>query len=160
MGDRESAAARASAYRADSKAAQQRMLEALTQLGGVALLLLTGSGRATLCAAPVERAERTMADARRHLRAASPPDNAAHHHRHLSRAAAALERAIAQAFACMSMRGGRDEQDRLSTLLRAASDELQRAGRIVPGFETVDLREACCAWHRAAPAARFSATAC
>lgn len=120
--------------------------EAVIQLAAFALYRATRTRALALDITPLDRARDTLGDHTAGLAALRAPDPAAHHHHHLMGAATALERALAAGYATGT---GAD------TLFFAAVEEAERhiraAGRLLPGFEMVDLTQACCAMH--APAA-------
>jgi hypothetical protein len=115
------------------------------QLSG--LLILAASGARSAQGHPIfamiEEAAEALEGAMAALR---PTEAAAHHHRHLRRAARAVARAVS-----LAARGlhKQDEarMDAMVAALRAANQELQWATAALPGFAVVDLRQACCAMH-------------
>jgi hypothetical protein len=129
------------AYVADAAPPCRELQRALTQLAAFLLKRLTGR-RATVDLGPVEAARAALREGNAALAAIRVPAAAAHHHRHLAGARDALEAALGHAL----RRGGLDE-DGFFGALEEAERHLKAAQRIVPGFEPVDLAQACCAAH-------------
>lgn len=80
------------------------------------------------------------------LEALRVPGQAAHHHHHLAQATRTIERACVLV---ASPKVWTDEAARreLAAAVRTAADHLRFASRAMPGFEMVDLNQACCAAH-------------
>jgi hypothetical protein len=130
----------------------------MAQLAGFALLLATRRSRPSLQPPPIDLAEARAAEAAEMLRGLRPPGEAAHHFHHLAAAADAVGRAVRGALACSTARSDENDRDELLRALGAAAAHLRVTARLLPGFELVDLRQACCAAH-AAPAALSCADA-
>lgn len=147
-------------YMAACGEVQARIRDVLTQLAGFAFLLATRRGRPVPGAGPLDLARVEAAEVAERLATLRPTDEAAHHFHHLSSAAEALGRSIRLGYACLS--AGADEADRsaFTAALRAATEHLRATGRILPGFELVDLRQACCAAHMPPPASSPAALSC
>jgi hypothetical protein len=124
-----------------AKPVQEGLQGVLTRLAGFHLLGLTSKGRLRIDPTPVEGAGRSLARWREELRRLRVPSAAAHHFFHMEAAAAALEQA--------AMR----EEDTVFEALEQAEMNLRAASRSLPGFERVDLTQACCAAHAAVTAA-------
>jgi hypothetical protein len=146
------------AYMAACGEVQIRLRDVLTQLAGFALLLATRRSRPSLQPPPIDVAEARAAEAAEMLHGLRPPGEAAHHFHHLAAAADAVGRAVRGALACSTARSDENDRDELLRALRAAAAHLHVTARLLPGFELVDLRQACCAAH-AAPAALSCADA-
>lgn len=131
---------------------QTRQRDVLTQLAGFALLMATRRARPPLCPGPLDSAAARAAEAQAMLRALRPPGEAAHHFHHLATAGDALGRAIRLAYRCLRPSSDDRDRDELMRALRTATDHLRTTARLLPGFELVDLRQACCAAHAPAPA--------
>jgi hypothetical protein len=86
-----------------------------------------------------------LADARASLSEAAVPERAAHFHHHLSQAVALLDGAWR---ATEDQRAGLVAAGDPLPQLQAAWEEIKFASRAMPGFETVDFRNSCCAMHR------------
>ena len=112
---------------------------------------IAGSG-AIIDYEPVEAARERICEAAEGLRGLGSPTSAAHHRGHLVAALVALESALAAALSTSDRDG-----DALFHFVEEAERHLRAVGRTTPGFETVDLRQACCAMHGGAAAfdARF-----
>jgi len=131
---------------------QARIRDVLTQLAGFAFLLATRRGRSAPPAGPLDLARTEAAALAEELAALRPPGEAAHHFHHLSAAAEALGRSVRLGYACLAAGAGEVDRDGLTAALRAATDHLRATARLLPGFELVDLRQACCAAHLPPPA--------
>lgn len=86
-----------------------------------------------------------LAEARATIAEAAPPARAAHFHHHLGSAVEALEAAWR---ASDAKRAGLLSAGDPLPPLQAAWREITFASRAMPGFETVDFRNSCCAVHR------------
>ena len=127
--------------------------EALIQISGYALLRATSPARAAVDISPLDRARTAMTEPVAGIAALRAPAAAAHHHYHLKAAATSLERALAAGY---STRTGAD--DGFFAAVETAERHIRTAGRLLPGFEIVDLTQACCAMHAAVdPTARQTA---
>lgn len=125
----------------------QQLQQVLTQAAGYALLVMTRGHRVALLDAPVAGAERALAQVRVGLGGIRVPARARHHHHHMFSAVEAVGRSLQALLGCL--RPGADDRLRaeLTRALRAATDHLRAASRLLPGFEMVDLSQACCAVH-------------
>lgn len=134
-------------YMGDCRALQEQLHQILTQMSGFTLLLLTRRVGSSLCAGPLDIADQRMKAVRQQFRALKPVGDAAHHFHHLGEATDAIERCIGIGNRCLT--AGSDEKDRddLTRMLRLALEHLRSTARLLPGFEMVDLRQACCAAH-------------
>lgn len=133
-------------------AVQARIRDVLTQLAGFAFLLVTRPGRSAPPAGQLDLARAEAAALAEELAALRPPGEAAHHFHHVSAAAEALGRSVRLGYACLAAGAGEADRDALMAALRAATDHLRATARLLPGFELVDLRQACCAAHLPPPA--------
>ena len=81
------------------------------------------------------------------------PTSAVHHRGHLVAALTALESALATALSATDQ-----DADALFHFVEEAERRLRTVGRTTPGFDTVDLRQACYAMHGGVAAfeARFA----
>lgn len=140
-------AARTLKYVGECRTIQEQMHQILTQMSGLALLLLTRRTGISLCAGPLQLADERMKAMREQFRAIRAPGDAAHHYHHLGEAAEALERSVAIAYRCLRAGADARERDDLTYVLRAALEHLKATSRLLPGFEMVDLSQACCAAH-------------
>lgn len=146
-------------YIADSGEVQDRFRQILTQLAGFALLVATRRAERSVWSGPLDIAENRTADAIERLRALRPPGAARHHFHHLASAGEAIDRSLAAAHACLTARAGEADRDDLMRTLRTATEHLRATTRLLPGFEIVDLSQACCAVHAEAPALSCAAIA-
>jgi hypothetical protein len=133
------------------QAPHQRFNQLLTQAAGYALLVVTRGKAGALLDAPVTIARDALGDARDDLRAVRVPSGARHHHFHLSAAATAIERSLDLLTICLRPAADDHARAALTQALRAATDHLRATTRLLPGFEMVDLSQACCAAHAPAP---------
>jgi len=134
-------------YMAASGDVQTHFRDVLTQLAGFALLLTTRRAMPSVCPGPLDSAAGRAAEALEMLHALRPPSEAAHHFHHLAAAGDALGRSVGVAYGCLTAASDDGERDEFMRALRAATDHLRTTARLLPGFELVDLRQACCAAH-------------
>lgn len=135
------------AYMSAAEPVQRQLQQVLTQAAGYALMIMTRGRRAVLLDAPVTEARHSLACAAAALDDLRVPDPARHHHHHLAAAAATVGRSLDALVGCL--RPGADDPARaaLTRDLRIATDHLRATARLLPGFEMVDLSQACCAAH-------------
>lgn len=138
-------------YLAQARQAHDELRATLTQVAGYALLLMTSPGRPALAEAAIRGAETSAARVREQIRALIAPQPAAHHHHHLHGASDSLSQACTAALVCATPGATDGERDALMAALQASVEHLRAVARLVPGFETVNFGQACCALH--APAA-------
>ena len=114
----------------------------VTQLGGLLLLDATSQRGRAMDHPMLERARSEFREVGEAIAALQPDARAAHHYRHLQRAAQQIE----AGFTAVDRRlmGRLDASDPLP-VLQAAARELDTVTRLLPGFETVKLDECCCA---------------
>lgn len=74
-----------------------------------------------------------------------PTPRVEHFHFHLQRGLDDLRMAFAATDAELAGKAGADP----FAVLRAAWSHMEAASRALPGFETVDFKQSCCAWHQA-----------
>ena len=129
-------------YVLEAKPLHEPLRRALIQLSGFLLKRLTAERNSVVDFEPIEAARTGVGEAAEGLRSLRAPFAAAHHHLHLEGAAAALERGLAAALLRHDPNG-----DALFHLLEEAERHLRAASRALPGFEPVDLTQACCAAH-------------
>lgn len=128
-------------YALEAKPAHETLRRALLQLSGLLLKRLTHKG-GFVDVAPAEAARASLEEAADSLRTLPAPAAAVHNRFHLLGAAAALERGVAAAMSRADPAG-----ETLFHWLDEAERHLRAAGRALPGFESVDLTQACCAAH-------------
>lgn len=128
---------------------QEVYRDILVQLSAFSLLLMTRRPERSVWAGSLDAVEAQAGEARERMRALRPPAEARHQFHHLSAAADAIERAAGLAHACLTVRADDADRGALLHALRAATHHLRATGRLLPGFELVDLGQACCAAHAA-----------
>jgi hypothetical protein len=133
-------------YVARARPVQQLISDTLTQVAGVALLLMTSTRSVSLAEGSLAGAHDSALRAVEEVRALATPDIAAHHHHHMSAAATTLVQACAATLDCLRADAS-EHRDALVSALRASSDHLRSTARLLPGFELVDFGQACCAAH-------------
>lgn len=130
------------AYVTAARLAFDSLRQAAGQLAGI--LVLTATSRRALCGHPIlSVAQGLCKEAAESIRALSVSAAGRHHHRHLSRAAAYIERALAAASQPLRQEMTEDF-DRVLHPLRAGYRELQWAAGALPGFEIVAFQQGCC----------------
>ncbi len=115
-----------------------------SQLAGLMVLAASGASTATIDHPMVAVATERWRAARDETRALRPSPQAAHHHRHLVRAAERIGEVLA------ALREAGTFKSRIATplpLLRGAWQEILHTANALPGFRTLDLEQACCAAH-------------
>ena len=120
--------------------------QAAAQLAGVLVLAAAGSRSAVPDHPMLGLARHACDGARDAIRSAAVPAQSAHHHRHLTRAAAWIGRALEQARST-TRPGGVLDVDGTLPLLRHGWQELHWATGALPGFEIIAFDQACCAHH-------------
>lgn len=138
-------------YVVEARPAHDAIRRALIQMSAFLLKRLTVGRGGIVDFEPLEAARAGFAEAVDSLRSLPAPLAAAHHRMHLEGAASALERALAATLSRADPDGRA-----LFPLLEDAERHWRAASRALPGFETVDLSQACCAAHiqQAAPTLR------
>lgn len=121
----------------------------LTQAAGYSLLVLTLGGRVALADVPVIAARGALATVRSQLDGVRVPVSARQHHDHVSAASVAIHRALGFLETCLHSSADDDARGELTRALRIATDHLRVGTKLLPGFELVDLSQACCAAHAA-----------
>lgn len=118
-----------------------------TQLAGFALLHALGSGRESLQDAPVKMARTALEDAEDALRSLRPTAAASHYHHHLMQACRALAAALDAEGEYLIAARRTALAAASEPALKRAVEHLRHASAALPGFEIVDLGQACCAFH-------------
>jgi hypothetical protein len=134
-------------YSEAARAAQDLINRTLTQVSGFTLLLLTSDRSPAMADGALASAAEAAAQALAMARTISVPGTAAHHHHHLVEAATALSEACRLGRQCLRAGDREVERDALTKMIRTASDHLRLTARLLPGFELIDLGQACCAAH-------------
>lgn len=119
----------------------------LTQAAGFSLPVVTPGRPLPMLDGPVALARSALLPVRDQLDALPVPPQARHHHLHLTAAADALARSLDLLTRCLRANADDAARAALVRSLRAATDHLRAAARLLPGFEMVDLNQACCAAH-------------
>ena len=130
-------------YVSEAEPLDDLLRRGLIQLSGFLLKRTIAARHAIVDYGPVEGACERVREAAEGMRSLRAPISAAHHRAHLMAALAALENALAAALSKTDPDG-----DALFHFVQEAERHLRIVGRATPGFETVDLRQACCALHR------------
>jgi hypothetical protein len=129
-------------YISEAQPLHDLLRRGLIQLSGFLLKRTIAGSRAIVDYEPVEGARRHICEAAEGLRSLRAPTGAIHHRGHLRAALVALESALAAALSKTDENG-----DALFHFVQEAERHLRTVGRATPGFETVDLKQACCAMH-------------
>jgi hypothetical protein len=137
----------------------ERLQRILTQAAGHSLLVMGRDKSPALLDAPVVAARDALAAACAGLGEVRVPPAARQHHRHTAAASAAIGHALDRLSACLSPAADDRARHELTRMLRAASDHLKAATRLLPGFGLVDLSQACYAPHAAELAGETSEAA-
>jgi hypothetical protein len=139
-------------YMCEAEPLHDLLRRGLIQLSAHLLKRTIAGSRAIVDTEPVEVARERIREAAEGLRSLGSPTSSAHHRGHLVAALGALESALAAALSTTDRNG-----DALFHFVEEAERHLRAVGRATPGFEAVDLRQACCALHGgAAFEARFA----
>jgi len=132
------------AYILENQKCFEDLKQVASQLAGLLVLAAAGSKSALPEHPMLEAAQQLFREAADALRRARPTPRAQPHHRHLKQAAGAIGRALNAAVRCFRPLGGGLDIDPILLPLRAGYEELERAARALPGFETVAYDRACC----------------
>lgn len=139
-------------YMCEAEPLHDLLRRGLIQLSGFLLKRTIAGPCSIVDREPVEAARERIREAAEGLSSLRSPAGAAHHRSHLGGALAALEGALAAALSTTDRKG-----DALFHFVEEAERHLRAMGRMTPGFEIVDLRQACCAMQGpAAFEARFA----
>ena len=137
-------------YLETARPVQEGFKQVLTQLAGCSLLVMTRSGPATRPDAAMRLARAAADNAHEQLRALRVPAEAAHHFHHLRQLSEAIGWAFRALGSCTEPQASDADRDELTLALKTATRHLRATAAILPGFETVDFGQACCAVHHAA----------
>jgi hypothetical protein len=133
-------------YLSEAQPVHDLLRRGLIQLSGFLLKRTIAGPRAIVDYEPVEAARERIHEAAEGLRSL----RAVHHRSHLHAALVALESALSAAQSKTDENG-----DALFYFVQESERHLRAVGRATPGFEAVDLKQACCAMHGVG--ARFEA---
>jgi hypothetical protein len=122
------------------------------QLAGLLVLAAAGGRSAAPDHPLLETAERLFQEAVDGLRAAPVPLRARPHHDAVMQGVAAVRRALDAAQRSLGSPGHAADIDPILIPLQTGYAHLQRAARVLPGFEMVAFDQGCCGAHRAAAA--------
>ncbi len=125
----------------------EQLRQLLTQVAGYSLVVMGRDKPPVFLDGPVAQARDAFAPLRAALAAVRVPERARHHHRHMVLASEALQRSLDCLTVCLGRRADDPARDMLSRTLKATAGHLRFATRALPGFEMVDLSQACCAFH-------------
>jgi hypothetical protein len=134
-------------YMCEAQPLHDLLRRGLIQLSAFLLTRTIAGSRALVDYAPIDAARGPIREAAEGLRSLRAPTGAAHHKHHMIAALAALENGLAAALSATDRDG-----DALLRFTEEAARHLRVVGRSAPGFEAVDLQQACCAMHGAAAA--------
>jgi hypothetical protein len=131
-------------YISNAKSAFDDLRQIVSQLAGLLLLSKTigRSGFADLSL--LARAKELFAEAGERIETLRPGARSRHHDRHLRNA---VELVGSLLMAIDRARLKTAAPDHALSILKAAWQELVHASNALPGFETVDLSQSCCASH-------------
>lgn len=141
-------------YLSAARPVHDELRRTLTQVAGYALMLMTSNGRPTHTEAAILNAEATAAKVADGVRGLQVPFLAAHHHHHLRCASEGLTHACTAALTCTGPGVAERERDDLVRALQSTVENLRAVSRLIPGFETVNFGQACCAVHASAGVGR------
>ena len=130
-----------------ARPAQVRLQQVLTQIAGYSLSLMTSKKRSMHPEGALVSARAALKEVREQLAALKPPSAAAHHYHHLKSARDATRIAFGQAMICTRADATEGERQTLVQALHAANEHVRMTARLLPGFETIDFSQACCAFH-------------
>lgn len=131
---------------------QVSLQQVLTQVAGYSLMLMINDKPASRPEGAILIAQAAAKDASEQLQLLAIPASAAHHHHHLLQASEATRWAFVAAQQCAAPEASEGERETLVRALQTASEHLRTTARLLPGFETVDFGQACCAIHAQAAA--------
>jgi hypothetical protein len=117
----------------------------LRQVAGLSLLIMSRRAAALAMDAPLVLAREAYRSASDALAVAFVPSQAWHHHHHMLGASLALRRVFDLVDVCLCLAADDADRADLVAALQHALHHLRAASRSLPGFEMVDLRQACCA---------------
>jgi hypothetical protein len=129
-------------YMCEAEPLHDLLRRGLIQLAGFLLKRTIAGSGAIVDYEPLEDARERIREAAEGVKSLRAPNEVAHHRGHLGEALAALESALAAAVSTADKDG-----DALFHFVEEAERHLKAVGRTTPGFEAVDLRQACCAMH-------------
>ncbi len=127
-------------YISEAQPLHDLLRRGLIQLSGFLLKRTIAGRRAIADYEPVEAARKRIREAAEGLRSLRAPPSAVHHRGHLVAALVALESAVAAALSTTDRDG-----NALFHFVQESERHLRAVGRVTPGFETVDFKQACCA---------------
>jgi vacuolar-type H+-ATPase subunit H len=134
-------------YAIEAERGFEALKYAASLLTGTLLLDLTKSDRTVQSCALNEKARAALEEAREFISLArAKSENARHHSHHMRLALAYLEDASGQADREANLI--LSEADTVFSAVSSAWNELKKLNALVQGFQTVDLLQSCCAFHR------------
>jgi hypothetical protein len=132
------------AYTLEAHRYFEDLRQVAAQLAGLLVLAAAGGRSATPDHPMLEAAGRLHESASAAIRSLRATPRASAHRDYLSRAAAALECALASARTHLWRPGRNAEVEPIMLPLQAAYDQLRLAARALPGFEMISFEQACC----------------
>lgn len=127
-------------YISEAQPLHDLLRRGLIQLSGFLLKRTIAGPRAIVDYEPIEATCERIREAAEGLRSLRAPTSAVHHRGHLVAALVALESAVAAALSTTDRDG-----NALFHFVQESERHLRAVGRVTPGFETVDFKQACCA---------------
>jgi hypothetical protein len=144
FGCRESIDDETVAYTLEAHKCFDDLRQVAAQLAGLLVLAAAGGQSATPDHPMLEAAGRLHESASASIRDLRATPRASAHRDYLSRAAAALECALASAQTHLWRAGRNAEVQPIMLPLQAAYDQLRLAAGALPGFEMISFEQACC----------------
>jgi len=132
------------AYTLEAQEYFEDLRQIAAQLAGLLVLAAAGGKSATPDHPVLEAAGRLHESASAGIRGLRATPRASAHRDYLSRAAAALECALASAQTHLWRVGRSAEVEPILLPLQAAYDQLRLAAGALPGFEMISFEQACC----------------
>jgi hypothetical protein len=132
------------AYTLEAHRYFEDLRQVAAQLAGLLVLAAAGGKSATPGHPMLEAAGRLHESASAGIRGLRATPRASAHRDYLSRAAAALECALASAQTHLWRAGRNAEVEPIMLPLQAAYDQLRLASGALPGFDMISFEQACC----------------
>ncbi len=136
------------AYMADAHPIHELLGQTLTQLAACSLLRLNRNGPQLRYEDAVAKAQLATARCHDQLGMMTVCDPALHHFHHLFSSCKAIHAGFRLLAITMSSKSDEQQGRQLVDTLSLAVRHRRATASILPGFESVDIRHACCAEHR------------
>lgn len=133
---------KAGRYLLDAKRPFEDLRQVVSLLAAILLAAHTGIARKGLRHPLLDQARDLFGECRDRVNGLTPGPQTGHHHLHLTQALKAASAAL-DALERSALGGDKSALE----LVKRAWRELTHAGNALPGFETVDLSQSCCAEH-------------